>query len=216
MWTDQRNILSKLTVRRVYNLFRLYSSYFSAKYFKKIQPKGLPFAASIEPTTACNLACPECPSGLKQFTRATGKLDLVQHEKMLDNLGSNLLYVNYYFQGEPFLHPQFLSLIKSASQRKFYTATSTNAHFIDAKKADEIVASGLDRMIISIDGLTQTTYEQYRKKGKLEKVIAGTEMMIAAKKKLKSKTPHLIFQFLVVRPNEHEVEDVFKLRKRLG
>src|SRR5690554_7520665 len=131
---DNLNIASKMTPLRLWNLMKLSYSYILAKHFKKIKNIGLPSSASIEPTTACNLACPECPSGLKQFTRATGKLDLVQHEKMLDNLGSNLLYVNYYFQGEPFLHPQFLSLIKSASQRKFYTATSTNAHFIDAKK----------------------------------------------------------------------------------
>ena len=71
-------------------------------------------------------------------------------------------------------------------------------------------------MIISIDGMTQETYDQYRKKGKLEKVITGTKQMVAAKRKLKSKTPHLIFQFLVVRPNEHEIDEVFELGKELG
>ncbi|PWH85673.1 radical SAM/SPASM domain-containing protein [Brumimicrobium oceani] len=216
MWSDQRNIIAKITFSRIWNLILLYYSYFLAKNFKKIQSKGLPFAASIEPTTACNLGCPECPSGLKQFTRATGKLDLNEHILMLDQLGNQLFYINYYFQGEPFLHPQFLELIKEANHRKIYTATSTNAHFITQSKAEEIVDSGLDRMIISIDGLTQETYEQYRKRGKLEKVIEGTQHMIEAKKKAKSKTPHLIFQFLVVKANEHEIDDVFKLGKSLG
>jgi len=216
MWTDQRNIIKKLSFRRLWNLYGLYSSYLMAKYLKKVKSKGLPFAASIEPTTACNLGCPECPSGLKQFTRPTGRLDLDVHENMLNQLGRQLFYINYYFQGEPFLHPEFLTLIRAAHRRKIYTATSTNAHFITEKKAEEIVASGLDRMIISIDGLTQETYEQYRVRGKLEKVIKGTEQMVAAKKRLKSKTPHLIFQFLVVRPNEHEVDDVFILGKKMG
>jgi radical SAM protein with 4Fe4S-binding SPASM domain len=214
-WNDQRNILSKLTFRRVWNVAVIRWSYFRAKRFKKITSIGLPFAASIEPTTACNLGCPECPSGLKQFTRPTGKLDLGLHEKMLEQLGKQLFYINYYFQGEPFLHPQFLELIKAANKRKIYTATSTNAHFITKDKAKDIVNSGLDRMIISIDGLTQDTYEQYRRQGKLEKVLEGTKYMVEAKKALKSKTPHLIFQFLVVKPNEHEVEDVFKLGKEM-
>src|SRR5690554_214635 len=216
MWRDQRNIVSKLSFKRILNLCKLYNSYILAKYFKKFRAKGFPFAASIEPTTACNLGCPECPSGLKQFTRPTGKLDLVVHKEMLNQLGKQLFYINYYFQGEPFLHPQFLDLVQEAHQRNIYTATSTNAHFITESKAEEIVNSGLDRLIISIDGLTQETYEQYRRRGKLEKVIEGTKYMIAAKKKLKSKTPHLIFQFLVVQPNEHEIDDVFKLGKELG
>ena len=216
MWRDQRNIIDKISVFRMWNLIRLYYSYFLAKYFKRINSKGLPYAASIEPTTACNLGCPECPSGLKQFTRPTGRLDMKEHVLMLDQLGKQLFYINYYFQGEPFLHPKFLELIKAAHQRNIYTATSTNAHFITKDKAAEIVASGLDRMIISIDGLTQETYEQYRKRGKLEKVIEGTKQMIEAKKIAKSNTPHLIFQFLVVRPNEHEINDVFKLGKSLG
>ncbi len=200
----------------MWNLVMLRFSYMRSKSTKKNHHKGQPFSLSIEPTTACNLGCPECPSGLKQFTRDTGKLQLTLHEKMLKELSRSVFYINYYFQGEPFLHPQFLELIRQAKKHKIYTATSTNAHFIDEVKAKEIVESGLDRLIISIDGLTQETYENYRVHGKLEKVIEGTEHLIAAKKKLKSSTPHLIFQFLVVRQNEHEVPDVYKLGKKMG
>ena len=171
---------------------------------------------SIEPTTACNLGCPECPSGLKQFTRPTGKLDLNLHHQMIQQLKKSVFYINYYFQGEPFLHPQFLELIRTAKKERIYTATSTNAHFIDKKKALDIVNSGLDRLIISIDGLTQETYENYRVHGKLEKVIEGTKHLLDAKRTLNSKTPHLIFQFLAVKPNEHEIDDVFQLGKELG
>ncbi len=183
---------------------------------RKPKMKGLPFSLSIEPTTACNLGCPECPSGLKQFTRPTGKLNLDLHEKMLDQLSRSVFYINYYFQGEPFLHPNFLELIRSAKKRKVYTATSTNAHFIDEAKAKEIVESGLDRLIISIDGLTQETYENYRVNGRLDKVIAGTKYLVEAKRKANSQTPHLIFQFLAVKPNEHEIPEVFSLGEKIG
>lgn len=94
----------------------LFISFGKAKLFRRFQQKGWLFAASIEPTTACNLGCPECPSGLKQFTRPTGKLDLELHNKMLQELGKQLFYVNYYFQGEPFIHPQFLELIRAANE----------------------------------------------------------------------------------------------------
>lgn len=190
-------------------------SYTYSKWTKKAIHKGQPFSLSIEPTTACNLGCPECPSGLKQFTRPTGKLNLDLHKKMIEQLKKSVFYINYYFQGEPFLHPNFLDLIIEAKRNKIYTATSTNAHFIDQKKAEEIVASGLDRLIISIDGLTQATYENYRVHGKLDKVIEGTNHLLEAKKRMNSSTPHLIFQFLAVKPNEHEIPGIFQLGKEM-
>ena len=212
---DKRIIVSKLTGKRFFNLFWLQTSYLWAKWFKRVMRPPMPFALSIEPTTACNLGCPACPSGLKAFTRPTGKIDLQQHENWLNQVSKYVFYINYYFQGEPFLHPQFLELIKAADQRKIYTATSTNAHFITPEKAKEIVHSGLNRLIISIDGLTQETYEQYRVHGKLDKVLVGAKNLVEARK-VAGKGPFLIFQFLVVRANEHEVSAVFELAKELG
>lgn len=213
--SDSIHIFQHVTVKRAWNLLVLRVSYQLSRIVKKAIVWGKPYALSIEPTTACNLSCPECPSGLKQFTRPTGKLDLDFHRDILKNVGSQVFYINYYFQGEPFLHPDFLALIHEAKKHKIYTATSTNAHFIDQKKANEIVKSGLDRLIISIDGLTQATYENYRINGKLEKVIEATKLLVASKQRLRSKTPHLIFQFLAVKQNEHEIPAVFKLANEL-
>jgi radical SAM protein with 4Fe4S-binding SPASM domain len=215
-WKDTFSILRVITFYRAYNLIALKLSYSFSRITKIPILWGKPFSLSIEPTTACNLGCPECPSGLKQFTRPTGKLDLDLHARMLQQVSRSVFYINYYFQGEPFLHPQFLELIRQAKKHNVYTATSTNAHFIDVEKAKEIVQSGLDRLIISIDGLTQETYENYRVNGQLSKVIEATKLLVAAKKELKSNSPNLIFQFLAVKPNEHEIPAVFSLGKELG
>ena len=177
---------------------------------------GLPITIAIEPTTACNLGCPECPSGLKQFTRPTGNLKVDFFEKAIDELASTLTYIIFYFQGEPYINPAFLDMVKYAHQKKIYTATSTNAHFLNPKNAERTVLSGLDRLIISIDGTTQEVYEQYRIHGKLDKVIEGTKNIIEAKRKFNSATPHVIFQFLVVRPNEHQIDEVYKMAAELG
>ncbi len=214
--TDNLNFLSKLTSKRVWNGINVLGSYYYSKWTKKVHHKGFPVSISIEPTTSCNLRCPECPSGLRSFTRPTGMLQNDLYKKIINELEDSLLYLIFYFQGEPYLHPHFFELIKYAQQKKIYTATSTNAHYLDDKKAEMTVKSGLDRLIISIDGTTQDTYESYRIGGNLEKVIEGTKNIIKWKKKLKSKTPHVIFQFLVVRPNEHQIVEVQKLAKELG
>lgn len=177
---------------------------------------GTPISISIEPTTTCNLGCPECPSGLRQFTRNTGSLKPDFYKTILDQLSKRLAYVIFYFQGEPYINPKFLEMVKYAHKLGIYTATSTNAHFLHDKLAKQTVESGLDRLIVSIDGTTQEVYEQYRKNGKLEKVLEGTKNVIKWKKELKSKTPHIIFQFLVVRPNEHQIDEVHEIAKELG
>ena len=76
--------------------------------------------------------------------------------------------------------------------------------------------SGLDRLIISIDGTTQEVYEQYRVGGRLDKVLEGARNIVKWKKQLNSKKPFVFFQFLVVRPNEHQLEDIRQLAKEIG
>lgn len=200
----------------MWNGLKIVSSYFYARITRKPVHWGMPLSVSIEPTTSCNLRCPECPSGLRSFTRPTGMLEENMFEQTIDELSSTLTYLLFYFQGEPYLHPQFLELVNYASKKKIYTATSTNAHYLSDEIARKTVESGLDRLIISIDGTTQETYESYRVGGKLEKVIEGTKNIIKWKQQLKSKTPHVIFQFLVVKPNEHQIEEVYALAKELG
>lgn len=136
--------------------------------------------------------------------------------RVIDELAPDLSYLLFYFQGEPYLHPHFTDLVKYASEKGVYTATSTNAHFLDDENSKATVESGLDRLIVSIDGTTQESYESYRIGGKLDKVLEGTRNIIKWKKKLKSQTPHVIFQFLVVKPNQHQIDEVQALGRELG
>jgi radical SAM protein with 4Fe4S-binding SPASM domain len=215
-YKDGINFSKKLTFKRTWNALKVLGCYGWSKITKNPKIYGLPLAIGFEPTTSCNLRCPECPSGLRSFTRPTGMLQKELYQKAVDELKDTLLYMTFYFQGEPYLHPEFLEMVKYAADRNIYTATSTNAHYLTPDIAEKTVKSGIDRMIVSIDGTTQETYEQYRVGGKLAKVLEGTKNLIEAKKQLKSKTPHVIFQFLVVKPNEHQIADVYKLAEKLG
>lgn len=198
------------------NAYQIYRSFQKSRKSGQAKMQGLPISLSIEPTTACNLRCPECPSGLRSFTRPTGKITPQLFQKVVDELESTLLYLIFYFQGEPFLHPDLLDMIRYASQKGIYTATSTNAHFLTDDMARKVVESGLDRMIISIDGASQETYEAYRKTGQLDKVLEGTKQLLKWRKQLRSRTPNVVWQFLVVRPNEHEIPVIRKMATDYG
>jgi radical SAM protein with 4Fe4S-binding SPASM domain len=213
---DSLNFLSKLTIRRVLNMAKVWSSYHVSKWTKKPVQWGMPISISFEPTTSCNLRCPECPSGLRAFSRPTGMLRKDFFTETIDQLSKDLTYLVFYFQGEPYLNPDFLNMVTYASSKRIYTATSTNAHYLTEEKAKRTVESGLDRLIISIDGTTQETYQQYRVGGQLDKVLQGAKNIVKWKKEMNSKKPFVVFQFLVVRHNEHQIEDVKKLGKEIG
>ncbi len=215
-FADSLNFVSKLTPKRVLNISKILSSYYYTRFTKKPVQWGLPMTVSIEPTTACNLRCPECPSGLRSFTRDTGNLKLDFFTKTIDEIADELLYLIFYFQGEPYINPKFLDMVKHASDKGLYTITSTNGHFLNKENAIKTIESGLDRMIISVDGTTQETYESYRKGGKLDVVLQGARNMVKWKKEMNSKTPHLIFQFLVVKPNEHQIDEIYKIADEIG
>lgn len=213
---ETRRFIKKLTAKKLFNGIKVLSTYYYSRITGRVVFPGMPVSIAFEPTTSCNLRCPECPSGLRSFTRNTGMLNPVLFEKTMEEIKDTLVYLTFYFQGEPYLNADFLKMVKIASQKGIYTGTSTNAHYLHSENARKTVESGLDRLIISIDGTTQETYQQYRIGGKLDKVLEGTRNVVEWKRKLKSKTPYLIFQFLVVKPNEHQIEDAKLLAKQMG
>jgi radical SAM protein with 4Fe4S-binding SPASM domain len=213
---DTLNLASKLTPARLWNGIKVMASFYASRLLNKPIQWGYPVSISFEPTTSCNLRCPECPSGLRAFTRPTGMLKKDFFSATIDDIHKELLYLIFYFQGEPYLNTDFLEMVKYASSKGIYTATSTNAHYLTDEAAKKTVESGLDRLIISIDGTTNDVYRSYRVGGNLDKVIQGAKNIVKWKKELNSKTPFVFFQFLVVKPNEHQIEDIKKLAKEIG
>ncbi len=215
-WNDSINLASKLTLRRCWNGVKVLGSFYAGRLLSKPVQWGYPVSVSFEPTTSCNLRCPECPSGLRAFTRPTGMLQKDFFTTTIDEIHRELLYLIFYFQGEPYLNPDFLEMVKYAGTKGIYTATSTNAHYLNDANAKRTVESGLDRLIISIDGTTQDVYQQYRVGGQLEKVLEGARNIVKWKKELNSKKPFVFFQFLVVKPNEHQIEEIKKMATDVG
>jgi len=194
----------------------IWSSYQLTKWTKRPIQWGTPMTISVEPTTACNLRCPECPSGLRSFTRDTGNMKEDFFRQLIDSLHRKLTWLIFYFQGEPYINPKFLDMVKYAHQKGIYTITSTNGHFLHLDNARKTIESGLDRILISIDGATQEVYEQYRKEGELSTVLQGAKNLVQAKKEMNSSTPHIVFQMLVVKPNEHQIEEVKRMAREIG
>lgn len=116
---DTFNLISKLSFTRVFNAAKVLGSFYLTRLLKKPIQWGLPISISFEPTTSCNLRCPECPSGLRSFSRPTGMLEKDFFKSTIDDIHQYLLYLIFYFQGEPYLNPAFLDMVKYASSKKY-------------------------------------------------------------------------------------------------
>jgi len=205
---DFVELLKTFSFPRLLNLVKSFLGYHISRMLGRPYGVAFPLSFSIEPTTACNLRCPECPSGLRSFSRATGNLQPETFRKALDLLSPHAFAVTLYFQGEPFINKHFFDLVKMAVSSKLYTITSTNGHFLDDDNCEKIIQSGLDRIIISVDGLTQETYQKYRIEGRLNKVIEGMKRLSSLKQKQASNKPQIVAQFIAFKHNEHELKNV--------
>jgi hypothetical protein len=117
--SDTLNFISKLTFQRIWNALKVVSSFYYTQWTGKAKQWGMPFTISIEPTTACNLRCPECPSGLRAFSRPTGNLKEDFFRSTIDEIHKELMYLIFYFQGEPYINPKFLDMVSYAHQKVF-------------------------------------------------------------------------------------------------
>lgn len=204
-----------LSRKKVANAFLLRLSYFLSKITQKYLHYGSIESLSVEPANTCNLECPECPVGRKILNRSIKFLSFYDFKKIIDQTYKKLIYLQLYFQGEPFIHKQIYDFINYAVSKKIFTSTSTNGHFLSNGNCEKIVHSGLHQLIVSIDGTTQETFEKYRKGGNLEKVLRGIKNLQKAKAKFKKKLPHIVIQFVVFGTNEHQIEEIKLIAKNL-
>jgi radical SAM protein with 4Fe4S-binding SPASM domain len=211
------NKLHYLTSKKLQNYFKLYLSYILSTFGKYQFNKFRPVFVSVEPADFCQLACPECPVGNSKSYAKKGKtLPLEHFKKNIDELKETLIHVIFYFQGEPLLNKNLTEMIEYAHQAGIYTSTSTNAQSITEKTAEKLALSGLDKLIVSIDGTTQETYEKYRVGGSLDKAVNAVKLLVEAKKKCGRTSPAIEIQFLVLKTNEHQIGEIKKLTKETG
>jgi len=178
---------------------------------------GYPYWLTIDPTNICNLECRFCPTGQRRNSRPKAVMPINKFKSIMSKIGRYLLYVEFCNWGEPLLNSNIAEMILIAKKYNAKTFVSTNLNIeMNPEYAEKIVLSGLDRMTISLDGATQQTYEIYRKNGKIDLVLKNIKILAEAKKKLKSATPHLHWQFLVFKHNEHEIELAKKMAAESG
>lgn len=205
------NKLFGLSVKKILNIVLVYCGYILSSFVKRPIVFGMPFSLSVEPVSYCNLKCRECPVGDENYKRKKGKTDIEMYRKLIDEMHPYLINLFLYFLGEPLLNRQLPQLIEYATKNKVYTALSTNGNVYTHDMIEQLISAGLKKIIVSVDGANQQSYQQYRVGGRWCKTIRFIELMAEKKKQLKSNTPKIEVQFLVLKTNEHQMNDIKKI-----
>lgn len=173
---------------------------------------SLPHIVHVGVTSYCNLACPACPTGTKALGRPREHLSFDVFKRAVDGLRGSLLFMLFWDWGEPFMHPQLAEMIAYAKQSHIRTVVSTNGNAGNsATRIEKLVNSGIDCVIVCIDGATQQSYEAYRVGGRLDQALDTIRRLVAARRSLDSAYPAIEFRSLATRYSEPEMPDLLSL-----
>lgn len=179
-----------------------------------------PFGLVVDPSNMCQLACPGCVHSdrselLKLFDWPNGTLPEQRFAALLKLYGPTGIAVYFCDYGEPLLNVNTPKLVRLAKSYLMATALSTSLS-VRRFDADAYVESGLDLMVLSIDGATQAVYERFRRNGNLELVLENVRKLVASKKRLGKRTPLLSWNFLAFEHNVHELPLAERMARKLG
>lgn len=179
-----------------------------------------PFGIVVDPSNVCQLSCPGCVHSqssemLNRFDWPKATMAESRFARLLNQYGPAAIGVYFCNYGEPLLNqktPQFIRMAKG------YLAATALSTSMSARRfdAEAYVRSGLDLMVLSIDGATQEVYERFRRRGNLALVLGNVGKLVDAKRRLGSGTPVLSWNFLAFQHNAHEIPAAERMARKLG
>lgn len=175
-----------------------------------------PTKINVESGNVCNLRCPLCPTGQGDRTATKGMLPLETFERVLDQLGRDLITIRLYNWGEPLLNKELAEMCRLAYERKVSIKISSHLNDLTSELAEALLRAKVKKIYISADGATPETYAIYRKGGDFEVVIENIRMLVAMKRQMGAHFTRIVWLFHVFRHNEHEVPIARELAKELG
>ncbi len=176
----------------------------------------MPYYYIVDICNVCNLRCPLCPTGNTTIARKQAMLSHGQYEAIFEKIREYALVVSFYNHGEPMLNPDVFSIIEYTHRNRVGTNISSNFNWPQPVDINDFIRSGLDYVTVSLDGVTQETYQQYRVRGDVREVFDNMKRLVSAKRALRSRTPFVEWQFIVFKHNEHEMDEARKLAAEIG
>ncbi len=176
----------------------------------------LPAELQIEVTSACNLRCAMCLVRYRPpVNKLAGALSLDLYRRLLDEV-PGLRRLTLQGLGEPLLSPYLLDMVRLAKARGIAVGFNSNATLLTRRKADELVAAGLDWLHVSLDGARAGTYEAIRDGADFDKVVGNLAGLVEAKRAAGGDKPWIRVVFVAMRRNIAELPELVDLMGTVG
>ena len=160
----------------------------------------------LETSLACALKCPSC-SNMTQLRSRPGSvhMSIALIANMLTELtqaGFRIETIEFCGQGEPLNHPRFRDILTTIRQlcpdTRLRLVTNGN-HDHSAK----IGAHLIHETIVSVDGVHQDSYAQYRVNGRVERALAFLRDAVAVQRELGGT---VIWKYILFTSNDSDAE----------
>lgn len=175
-----------------------------------------PLRLVIDTGNTCTLKCPLCPTGLGRTDRQKSFLKLEDFKKIIDETKEYLFEVDLYNWGEPFLNKDIFCMIEYAKKANIKVNVTSNFNALSQDQLDSIASSGIDELTVSVDGADSETYEKYRRGGNFNQVMASLKSLVKKRTAKGSVKTKIIWQFLVMRHNQHQIALAKSMARGLG
>jgi len=162
-----------------------------------------------EVTRSCNLACVHCRAS-SLLGPYPDELATEEGKRLLDGIASFARPVVILTGGEPLLREDVFELAAHGDGKGLRMVLATNGTFVTQEVARRMVASGIKRVSVSIDGMKAESHDGFRKvPGSFAGALRGIEALKAAGLEFQINTT-------VTRANLGEIEGILDLAVRLG
>ncbi|MGA1846593.1 radical SAM protein [Deferribacter abyssi] len=162
-----------------------------------------------EITEKCNLNCVHCRSS-SDIHSPEGLFTLDKCYKLLDDIKTFANPVIVLSGGEPLLRKDVFDIAKYGTKLGFRMCMATNGVLVDDEVCKKIKASGIKIVSLSLDGSTKEIHDDFRgQPGAFDGVMRAAEYF------KKYEIPFIINSSFTKR-NQHDIENVYKLAKKIG
>lgn len=146
---------------------------------------SLPILLQVQTVSACNGKCPFCPYSFVSKELPQGKMEWETYQKIVNECVSfpSLKMFTPMLQNEPLLEKDICKAIryfKEKSEGKVPIFIVTNGYLLTPSLIRQLVNSGLDHLIVSINAHKKETYEELMPGFQFEKLIANIENLLSS------------------------------------
>lgn len=171
----------------------------------------MPAFLKVEISRCCYVRCKYCYEEKSEIF-----YPFPLYKNLIDKLKEYIFEVSLYDIGEPLLNDNVLDYIKYAHSQRLGTIISTS---LSVKKSDDFwekfSLSGLDYLVVSIDGITKEVYNKYRTYGDLNLVLSNLKKIQKYREKYNNNM-FIEWQMIDLPWNKHEKNAAKILSKELG